>query len=401
MGRIQVSQLTKEYLGFSSPSKRILAGLTFGYFGIDTRFLALKNITFTANPGEAIGIIGKNGAGKSTLLKLLAGVTKAESGSISVRGSVRALLELSVGFNSELSGEENVYFNGLVWGYNPKQIESLMDEIFSFAGLEDFRKVPLKNYSSGMGMRLGFSLATAIRPDILIVDEALAVGDASFQQKCLKRFDQFLKEGSIVLFVSHDLGLVTHFCKRILVLDKGNLLFDGTPREGIERYMHLLAESEPSLQKEHDDSQFGPYLSELIVELRKGDLILPNLTFVGEEISLKINFKSKLKLENLTVGFHIDDGKGIRIFGTNTKLLGESPLQIGPHVNAYVTFTFPVNFSEGKYSIGVAFHEGESHLEGSYLWKENLYNFEVERVNLPKSVGTAYLPVQVESQILD
>ncbi len=155
MGSIKVSHLTKEYYGFSKPSKRILAGLTFGYLGIDTRFTALKDISFEAVPGEAIGIIGRNGAGKSTLLKILAGVTKEESGTKIIKGSVRALLELSVGFNSELSGEENVYFNGLVWGYKPAQISKLMDEVFDFAGLADFRKVPLKNYSSGMAMRLG------------------------------------------------------------------------------------------------------------------------------------------------------------------------------------------------------------------------------------------------------
>ncbi len=397
MGNIEISNLTKEYLGFSSASKRILAGLTFGYLGIDTRYLALDGISFQAKPGEAIGIIGRNGAGKSTLLKILAGVSQAEAGRLSVNGSIRALLELGVGFNAELSGEENVYYNGLVWGYKPEEIKSLFFEIFEFAGLHEFRNVPLKNYSSGMAMRLGFSLATAIRPEILIVDEALAVGDASFQQKCLKRFEEFLKLGSIVLFVSHDLGLVTHFCKRVLLLDKGKLLFDGSPREGIENYMQLLASDESKVGSLEGNATFGSYLSQLQVRICKDQAVLPNICFVGDLVTLEIQFTAALPMESLTVGFHIDDEKGLRIFGTNTKLLGHASLELGLAETMKVAFTFPVNFREGKYSIGIALHKGESHLEGSYLWSESVYNFEVERVNLPKSVGTVYLPVSVES----
>jgi lipopolysaccharide transport system ATP-binding protein len=399
MGLIQVSKLSKEYLGFSKPSKRILAGLTFGYLGIDARYMALNDISFGAEPGEAIGIIGRNGAGKSTLLKLLAGVITAETGVISINGTVRALLELSVGFNSELSGEENIYYNGLVWGYKPSEIASLMNQIFEFAGLEEFRHAPLKNYSSGMAMRLGFSLATAKRPDILIVDEALAVGDASFQQKCLKRFDQFLQAGSVVLFVSHDLGLVTHFCKRILLLDKGKLLFDGSPKLGIEKYMQLLASDEPSMISDTNIRSLGNYLSQLQIALVKDGVVIPNITFVNDSVTLEIKFTAKLAMESLTVGFHIDDEKGIRIFGTNSKLLGHKSLSIGVLQSVRVSFHFPVFFREGKYSIGVALHKGESHTEGSYLWSESVYNFEVERVNLPRSVGVVYLPVSVESQI--
>ncbi|MCZ8156336.1 MAG: ABC transporter ATP-binding protein [Leptospira sp.] len=406
MGSIKVSHLTKEYYGFSKPSKRILAGLTFGYLGIDTRFTALKDISFEAVPGEAIGIIGRNGAGKSTLLKILAGVTKEESGTKVIKGSVRALLELSVGFNSELSGEENVYFNGLVWGYKPAQISKLMDEVFDFAGLADFRKVPLKNYSSGMAMRLGFSLATAERPEILIVDEALAVGDASFQQKCLHRFEQFLKEGSIVLFVSHDLGLVSHFCKRILLFERGKLLFDGTPKEGIESYMQILAKTEGEVNSSlttnsAQTSSFGDFISSLDISLSKGNVTLPHLTFVGDEITLEIQFTAKQSMSQLTVGFHIDDEKGIRIFGTNTHLLQVPPMEVIEGKQGKVSFKFPVWFREGKYSIGVAFHRGQSHTQGSYLWRESLYNFEVERVNLPHSVGLLFLPVNAIVQILD
>ncbi|BDA79683.1 ABC transporter ATP-binding protein [Leptospira kobayashii] len=396
MGFIRISELSKEYLGFSSPKNRILAGLSFGYLGIDTKFQALKDIHLSANPGDAIGIIGRNGAGKSTLLKILSGVIRAESGHMEVSGSIRALLELSVGFNPELSGEENVYYNGLVWGYKPNEIQEIMDSVFEFAGLSEFRKVPLKNYSSGMGMRLGFSLATAKRPDILIVDEALAVGDASFQQKCIRRFKDFLSKGSIVILVSHDLSLVSHFCNRVLLLERGKLLFDGEPKKAVENYMLLLADPEnPDFSKTGSHS-FGDYLENLEVYFSKDDNRSPDLLFVGSEISLCIEFVTKQKLDDLTVGFHIDDEKGVRVFGTNTFHLGKNPGNIGQGAKKKIRFGFPVNFAEGKYSLGVSLHRGENHIEGSYFWGESLHVFEVERVGVPKSVGLAYLPVRVK-----
>lgn len=234
MVSILIENLSKDYHGFSRPWKRIIAGLSFGYFGVDSKFTAIRSLGLKIQPGEIVGIIGRNGAGKSTLLKLITGVIQKDKGTLQVNGTVRALLELSVGFNPELSGEENVYFNGLVWGYKPSEIKSLADSIFAFSELEEFRNTPLKNYSSGMAMRLGFSLATAKRPDILIVDEALAVGDASFQQKCLKRIKEFSARGSSILVVSHDLGLVSYFCTRAVLMEKGELLYDGHPKDTIE-----------------------------------------------------------------------------------------------------------------------------------------------------------------------
>ncbi|WP_411821875.1 ABC transporter ATP-binding protein [Leptospira sp. 'Mane'] len=396
MGFIRLSNLSKEYLGFSSPKNRILAGLSFGYLGIDTRFQALKDIHLSANPGDAIGIIGRNGAGKSTLLKILSGVIRAEKGDMEVHGSIRALLELSVGFNPELSGEENIYYNGLVWGYKPDEIQEIMNSVFEFAGLAEFRKVPLKNYSSGMGMRLGFSLATAKRPEILIVDEALAVGDASFQQKCIRRFRDFLEQGSIVILVSHDLTLVSHFCNRVLLLEKGKLLFDGEPRKAVENYMLLLADpANPDFSKK-DPLSFGEYLENLEVYFSKDNNRSPDLLFVGSEISLCIEFKTKQTLSDLTVGFHIDDEKGVRVFGTNTFHLGKKLGNVEANEKKRIRFQFPVNFAEGKYSLGVSLHRGENHTEGTYFWGESIHPFEVERVGIPKSVGLAYLPVSVE-----
>ncbi|GBF50521.1 ABC transporter, ATP-binding protein [Leptospira ryugenii] len=396
---LELNQVSKSYQGFSKAWHRLLTGLTFGYFGLDTKLYALRKISFSVQKGEALGIIGRNGAGKSTLLKLIAKVTRPDQGKVSVLGTVRALLELGLGFNAELSGEENVYYNGLVWGYSPQQIKDHIDEIFSFAELSEYRNVPVKNYSSGMAMRLAFSLATAIRPDILIVDEALAVGDASFQQKCLKRFRAFLQEGSIVLFVSHDLALVSTFCSRVLILEKGELVFDGAPKVGMDRYMQLVAGEIETLE-EANFIRASEFIQELDFGFYRDNGLKSQLLYVGETVSLKIQFSALTKMQNVTVGFHIDDERGNRIYGTNTFLLQLEPIALDANDKAVVRFHFPIYFSEGKYSLGFAIHQGESHLEGSYLWREVACDFAVERINLPKSVGISYIPTKADAKII-
>ncbi|MGV3667644.1 MAG: ABC transporter ATP-binding protein [Leptospira bouyouniensis] len=384
-----IEKLSKDYHGFSKPWKRILAGLSFGYYGIDSQFTAIHSLDLKVNSGEILGIIGRNGAGKSTLLKLITGVIQKDKGTLQVNGSVRALLELSVGFNPELSGEENVYFNGLVWGYKPSEIKSLADSIFEFAELQEFRFVPLKNYSSGMAMRLGFSLATAKRPDILIVDEALAVGDASFQQKCLKRIKEFSEKGSSILVVSHDLGLVSYFCNRVILLEKGKLLFDGNPKDTIEKYMLVLGGN-----VQETDSFSSNSIRDLRLFLENENGLHSNVFFIGSKVKLKLKFKTEDLIEGATVGFHIDNEKGIRIFGTNTYHLGDTNRVFQKDKEYEVGFEFPIQFSVGKYSLGVAIHKGESHIEGSYFWRESLFDFEVEAGKIAKFVGVCHIPTQ-------
>ncbi|TGM35250.1 ABC transporter ATP-binding protein [Leptospira biflexa] len=386
-----IENLSKDYHGFTKPWKRILAGLSFGYFGIDSKFTAIQSLNLQVNPGEILGIIGRNGAGKSTLLKLITGVIQKDQGNLKVYGSVRALLELSVGFNPELSGEENVYFNGLVWGYKPSEIKMLADSIFEFAELKEFRSSPLKNYSSGMAMRLGFSLATAKRPDILIVDEALAVGDASFQQKCLKRIQEFSKLGTSILVVSHDLGLVSYFCTRVVLLEKGKLLFDGNPKETIEKYMHVLAGELPV-----SESYSSNAIQDLRVVLENEKGIQSKIFFIGSQVCLRLSFKTLTSIESATIGFHIDNDKGIRIFGTNTFHLGDTNRIFQNDKEYEVRFEFPIQFTAGKYSLGIAIHKGESHIEGSYFWKESILDFEVETGKIQKFVGICHIPTSFQ-----
>jgi len=388
---LSVQSLSKSYQGFSSPWMRLLCGLSLGTLGVDLKYPALQDISFELEPGEALGILGRNGAGKSTLLKTIAGVLKPEKGVIHKQGSVRAMLELGVGFNLELSGRENLYYNALLWGFSPKRIRAAEEEIFSFAELEGFESFPLKQYSSGMAMRLAFSLATVERPSILIVDEALAVGDARFQQKCLKRIRDFLEAGSVLLLVSHDLSLLSHLCEKSLLLEKGRLVALLETKQAIETYMHLLADPE-SWSPRPDNEVF----EKLEVFLGTDGQPRESPFFVGESLGLTIRFLPKVHLENLTIGFHIDDSKGSRLYGTNTFFLGQRLPDYAPGSKGELCFRFPCHFGSGKYSLGISFHQGSAHTEKSYFWSESYLSFEVALVSLPKFIGTQYLPVQVE-----
>lgn len=396
---LRVSNLNKRYRGFSNNARRLLAGLSGGYFGLDRRRLALDGVSLELRGGQALGLIGRNGAGKSTLLKIIAGVLPPDSGDLQRPVRTRAILELGVGFNAELSGEENAYYNGLLWGESPATMRRQLDAIFEFAGLEEFRRQPLLEYSSGMAMRLGFALATAVRPDLLLVDEALAVGDAAFQQKCLARMREYLAQGSALLIVSHDLSLMSDFCDRIIVLERGRALFEGEPAAAVEQYMHLLATNPetidqagaPALSAGPPYDEFVEDLSIRAIDARGGPLLL-----VGEEAVIEVRFRARVPMVDLTIGFHIENNRGQRIFGTNTRLLARSLPELRAGQGIGVRFLFPANIAPGKYSLATAIHRGENHSEGCYFWGEGLGAFEVERVSAARFVGAAYLPTTVE-----
>ncbi|MCX4268816.1 MAG: ABC transporter ATP-binding protein [Lachnospiraceae bacterium] len=203
-------------------------------------FLALKNINFQVRKGESWGIIGTNGSGKSTLLKLICGILKPYQGSVKVEGRIAPLIELGAGFDGELTARENIFLNGAVLGYSKKYMQEHFEEIVEFAELKDFLDMPIKNYSSGMSARLGFSIATIVKPDILIVDEVLSVGDYAFQQKCEKRMKEMLKAGTTLLYVSHAIESVENLCKNAIWLDKGSIKQSGTAEKVCQDYMEQL-----------------------------------------------------------------------------------------------------------------------------------------------------------------
>jgi len=209
--------------------------------GVRDTFLAIDQISFTVGKGETFGIIGRNGAGKSTLLGLIGGILRPTSGRISVQGRISPLLELGVGFTPELTGRENIIINGVLLGLRRRNIEERIDEIIDFSGLSAFIDQPLKTYSSGMQVRLGFAIAIHVRPDILLVDEVLAVGDAEFQEKCLERIKNLRKQGVTIVFISHDLETLKNICNQAAWIDKGRLIALGTPPEVISRYQSELS----------------------------------------------------------------------------------------------------------------------------------------------------------------
>jgi lipopolysaccharide transport system ATP-binding protein len=254
---IEVSALTKAYRIWESPSARLAAPLAEGAARLLRRdssfrqslsgwasrkyrdFYALRNVSFSVGRGEATGIIGRNGSGKSTLLQLVAGTLTPTSGSIGVHGKVSALLELGSGFNPEFTGRENVFLNGAIHGFTHSEMAARMDEINAFADIDAFIDQPVKTYSSGMMMRLAFAIAVNVQPDVLIIDEALSVGDVFFSQKCFQRIREIVHRGATLIFVSHDMGAVQSLCDRALLLSHGDLVFDGTPEDCVSRYFNL------------------------------------------------------------------------------------------------------------------------------------------------------------------
>ena len=250
MKAIDVSHVTKIYRRyarrrqFSTLKSAILSGTMIRDLKPEETFPALKDVSFTVEAGRTYGIIGRNGSGKSTALKIVAGITKPTSGTVKVQGRISALIELGAGFHPEISGRENVYINGIMLGLSKREIARRFDEIVEFAELQDFIDAPVKTYSSGMYMRLGFAVAIHVDPDVLLVDEVLAVGDEGFTHKCLDKFGEFRRRGKTVLLVTHSLGLVERFCDEVLWLDGGQAKADGDPRRVVGMYVTAIEKSE-------------------------------------------------------------------------------------------------------------------------------------------------------------
>ncbi len=246
---IVVDHVSKVYRLYDKPRDRMKEALGFGKKSYSREYYALNDISFDVRKGETVGIIGENGAGKSTILKIITGVLSPSSGSVSVNGRISALLELGAGFNMEYSGIENVYLNGTLIGFTREEIDRKMQDILAFADIGDFVYQPVKTYSSGMFVRLAFAVAINIDPEILIVDEALSVGDAFFQVKCYHKFEEFKKQGKTIVFVSHDLSSVNKYCDRVVLLNKGKKLAEGGSREMIDLYKRVMAGEENPLEE--------------------------------------------------------------------------------------------------------------------------------------------------------
>ena len=249
---IEVKNLSKVYRLYNKPIDRLKESISITRKNYHKDFYALNDINFSVDKGESFGIIGVNGSGKSTLLKIITGVLSKTSGDVLVNGKIAALLELGAGFNMEYTGIENIYMNGTMMGFSKKEMDEKLDRIIEFADIGDFINMPVKTYSSGMFVRLAFALSIAVDPEILIVDEALSVGDVFFQTKCYKRMDELKQKGTTIIMVTHDLGAVIKYCDRTMVLNSGKQVAVGAPHEMVDLYKKILAGQEPTISDYND-----------------------------------------------------------------------------------------------------------------------------------------------------
>lgn len=329
---------------------------------------ALREVSFTVAPGEAFGVVGGNGSGKSTLLKIVAGILRPSAGELEVEGRVAALIELGAGFHPEISGRENIYINGSILGLTRREIDHRFDDIVEFSGLEDFIDEPVKNYSSGMYVRLGFAVAIHTEPDVLLVDEVLAVGDESFAHRCIHRIERLLADGRTLLFVSHDLDLVQRLCDRVLWLDRGRPRLLGEPRRVADAYRQAVAEEEGEAHREErerreDESAEGEeperWGSQQAViggvTLRGADGGERYLFDSGEDLVLEMAVSTAEPLEDFVFGVGIHTPRGLEVWGTNTHLEGFEAERFDGEATVRVRCP-ALRLAPGEYRVDVAVH---------------------------------------------
>lgn len=343
---------------------------------------ALTDVSFEVLPGRTLGIIGHNGAGKSTLLKMLNGVLLPDTGSIERGGRITGLLELGTGFNVELTGDRNIDNNGLLIGMTPDEIAERRQAIVEFSELGDFIHEPLKTYSSGMIMRLAFSIAIHAQPDTFLVDEALAVGDAHFQQKCYRRIREFREAGGSILLVSHDLNAIKMLCDEVLLLDHGKALEIGDPERVVNVYNYLVAlqgESNAGMTTATGGhSEYGTGQATLLRVEFTGQDSQASTVSSGETVRCRVHYRINEELPDLTVGILIRDRFGQDIYGVNSSLLGIAvPVLPGEW---YADFEMPLELAPGKYTLTAALHADINHLDACYHWRDAAVNFEVAGV---------------------
>lgn len=399
MSTISVSRLGKAYKEYSSRWMRLkewFSPLRREYHQLKW---VLEDINFTVNPGEAVGIIGINGAGKSTLLKMITGIVQPTTGQVHMRGRVAALLELGMGFHPDFTGRQNAMMAGQLLGFNEEDMARLMPEIEDFAEIGEYIDRPMRVYSSGMQVRLAFSVATAIRPDILIVDEALSVGDQYFQHKSFERIREFRKEGTTLLLVSHDKFAIQSICDRAILLKGGRLAMEGEPEAVMDFYNALLAEhqNQDIRQEVREDGKVQTTsgsgevsLIEIALVDRAGEPI--EYVAVGQTVAIEVTAVCNEALASLVIGYMIKDRLGQPMYGTNTHHLGKTLEGLSAGARIRYRFEFQANLGPGTYSVAVAAHADDTHVSMNYEWRDHALLFNV--VNLDKSdfVGTAWLP---------
>lgn len=339
---------------------------------------ALKGVSFEVKKGEFFGIVGRNGSGKSTLLKMLAGIYQPTKGSIATDGKLVPFIELGVGFNPELTGRENVYLNGALLGFSFKEMDAMYDEIVTFAELERFMDQKLKNYSSGMQVRLAFSLATRAHADILLVDEVLAVGDAAFQRKCFEYFKELKANKKTVIFVTHDMNAVKEYCDRAMLIDKSEVQHIGTAQEIAQEYAMLFMDKASDHAKKGDGKRWG-----------NGDALITSVKtkIEGDEIIVKFDVKAERAVDKLVYGIHIMGQDGAEITAMNNRMIQAPDIEnLKPGQEVSFTWRIQNIFNDGQYFVMLTLIDD---VANTLDWFVRADEFTVERI---ERSTTAVLP---------
>jgi lipopolysaccharide transport system ATP-binding protein len=404
MGAIVVTGLGKAYKQYPTRWSRLAEWMMPGRPRHKLKWV-LRDVGFSVKPGEAVGLIGINGAGKSTLLKLITGTTQPTTGTVHMEGRVAALLELGMGFHPDFTGRQNVYMAGQLLGMTVEEITSLMPEIEAFAEIGDYMDQPVRVYSSGMQMRVAFSVATARRPDILIVDEALSVGDAYFQHKSFDRIRRYRQQGTTLLLVSHDKQAIQSVCDRALLLDGGRLTKEGAPEEIMDYYNALIAERENATVRLQATETGKVQTVSGTGEATVADIALLDeqgerveVVDVGAPVTLQVTVKTNAVIPRMVLGYMIKDRLGQPMYGTNTHLK-ELPLEdVGAGEEVVYRFAFPMNLGPGSYSVATAIVSTETHLVNNYEWRDLALVFTVVNMRRPYFEGSAWLDPAVDIQ---
>ncbi len=405
MSEIQVVNLRKAYKTYPSQWARLAEWLIPNSKPRHELKWVLTDISFHIKPGEALGVVGMNGAGKSTLLKILTGTTQATSGHLSATGRVAALLELGMGFHPDFTGRQNVYMAGQLLGLSMEELHTLMPSIEAFAEIGEYMDHPLRTYSSGMQMRLAFSVATAQRPDILIVDEALSVGDSYFQHKSFDRIRQFRKEGTTLLIVSHDRQSIQSVCDRAILLNKGNLVMEGPPEEVMDYYGAMMAEREQNTirQERLDNGKVRTIsgtgeasISSVVLLDEQGKAT--EVIEVGSPVTLEVRVDINSDIPRLVLGFMIKDRMGQAIYGINTHRLNRELIDLKAGDKVVYRYAFPANIGKGHYSIALSLSRLDSHIDTNYEWRDFALVFHIINSTQPDFVGAAWLDSSLDIQ---
>ena len=405
MGRIIVSSLGKAYKQYPGRWSRLVEWVFGGLRVRHSLKWVLKDISFSVEPGEAVGIIGINGAGKSTLLKLITGTTQPSCGAVQITGRVAALLELGMGFHPDFTGRQNVIMAGQLLGISTSELDRLLPEIEAFAEIGDYIDQPVRVYSSGMQMRLAFSVATAIRPDVLIVDEALSVGDAYFQHKSFDRIRAYRLLGTTLLIVSHDKTAIQSICDRAILLNAGQIAMQGTPEAVMDYYNAMLAQRDSSVVRQStlEDGKVQTIsgsgeASIVSVTLCDVDAQVIDVVKVAEKLTLTVQTQVHQALSGLVLGFMIKDRLGQPVFGTNTHHLKQVIASASAGSNPTFVIDFVANLGPGSYSIAVALHSHDTHIHKNYEWRDLAVVFNVINTDKPTFVGSNWFPVTLKIQ---